>query len=226
MDGLRDMISKHPWLVFLAIGVVALIAYIQSRDNVATFAGDWEGVPAGGGPHPLDPNVAATQQAAIAAGHENIGTLASLILGVDTNDAQLENALTRTAAERDVSLRTIDASEQAALAQYASQEHVALSQIDANKEIESGRTIALLDATKYTSDQASEVARINADLSRYIADVEGRNTASSIASNERVALASGQYGKDIARAQANTSIVNNIVGAGRDLLHLLTLGFI
>lgn len=182
LGGISAEVEKHPGLFALAIGLVAILAYVQSRNSGPTYV---EGSYAGGGTAaPIDPAVAAIEQARINAGAENVQTLASLVGLENTNQNALSASLAQTGAARDVSLAQTAAERDAALAGIAAQHDVADRQINANET---------LGLNAQTVDLAT--ANINAAIQ-----------AQSIAANQDVEKTRLQFEKDMARAQDNTNL--------------------
>lgn len=241
MGGVGEVFEKHPWLIAGAIGLVALVAYLQSR-NAGTASDTREYTFAGGGTaRGIDPEAAAISQAAISAGVQNISAVAQLAGLYDTNRSALTGELARTSAERDTSLAGTGAARDTALAQTEAARTLGLSSISASLrsalfQTESNRDVALAGtaAQRDTSLAATAAQRdiayhgdetsITVNSARTAAEMEAARLTNAAqlaatAAQERAArLASDnqnfsiQASKDIARAQANAGIVNNVVG--------------
>lgn len=250
MGGVGDVFEKHPLLIAGAIGLVALIAYLQSR-NSGTATDTREYTFAGGGTAKgIDPEAAAISQSAINAGVANIGTIAQLAGLYDTNRSSLTGELARTSAGRDTSLAETYAGRDSSLAQTEAARTLGLSSISASLrsalfQTEASRDVALagtaaqrdtsLAATAASRDIAyhGDDAAIAINTARTSYDLEAARLThaaqiATTAAQERAAKLAAdnenfriQASKDITRAQANAGIVNNVVGTIGDIVSAL-----
>lgn len=248
LGGIGDVFERHPWLIGGLVLLVALIAYLQSRNSAPatteyTFAG-------GGTAKGIDPEASAISQAAISAGVANISTVAQLAGLYDTNQASLSGELARTGAERDVSLAQTSAARETSLAQTGAARTLGLASISANlraalfqteatrdvalagtaaqRETDLARTAAGRDIAYHSDDTSITIAQ-----ARTAADIESARLTQAarmaeINATERAnkLMADNmnfqtQAGKDIARAQANAGIVNNVIGTIGDIVSAL-----
>lgn len=235
-----EFLEKHPEAIGIAIAAVAALAYFSGGSSSSGTTDDGDITFTGGGvrANPMDPNQAAIDEARIAAGSANIGTLAALILGskesdnaltahmgdvsaaVQSSHDSLSASLAATAAGERVQTASIAGQLQAALASISAQRDTSLAQTQAGIDIahEQYSTAAAiagqysqdqLAAAKYTADASVQIAKYNSD-----ADYAAQQAA--IAANN----ANNATAKSIASGQQKTDIwtsvisgVGNIVGA-------------
>lgn len=246
MSGIGEVFEKHPYAIGAALVGVALLAYFTSQQSEPdtreyTFA-------AGGTPkHGIDPEASAISQAAIAAGERNVGTLAQLVLGMDTNaassrvelaDTEARRAvglsdiesgraqgLAQTEASRTVGLAGINANLRASLFDSQSRRDVSLAQIGADRDVGMAGISANRDIAFHRDDTELGIwgVRTQADIenTRITTDYQRDALAAQDRADKRAADNENfriQADKDKARAAANTSIVNNIVDVGKSVL--------
>jgi hypothetical protein len=145
-----EFLKKHPEMVGIAVAAVAIIAYMQSRNDAqAATTGDGGVTFTGGGVQaaPMDPNIAATDQARIAAGSQNVGILASLILG----ENQSNNAVTAALAQSHDALN-------AALASTAAGERTAVAATSASLQSQLAGIAAARDSALAQAQAAVDIA--------------------------------------------------------------------
>jgi hypothetical protein len=201
-----EVFRKHPLAITLAIVAVALIAWMASRGGSsststdgATFTG------AGGSTATTDPNAAATDQARIAAGTQNLGVIASLISSKETTMAEHDVAVTQANDALTASLAQTDAALRASLASTAATADVA------NRQTAAGVTIAGIQSQEQANAEAASAA-----IQKSINDAE----LAIAKQNADIANFEIQSQKDIARAGDNTSIVQGFIHFGEDVVNL------
>lgn len=192
--GVTEEFEKHPAWIAIAVVAVAIIALMQRRnstpsDTQYTFAG-------GGAAAPIDPSVAAIEQARISAGSQNIGIVAGLLGLENTNATALTGSLAQTSAAKDVELARTAAAE----------------------EVANAETSAQLYAAQGATAEQLTAAQITAGVQRALIDSQSATDAAAIQAQENVANFQTQAQKDIARAGDNTSIVQGVINVGEDLL--------
>lgn len=223
LGGLGGMIEKHPYVVGMAVAVVALIAYMQSRETApaaqsVSFAG-------GGAARGIDPEAAAISQSAIAAGSAGISTIAQLLAIQDTNHAALEGALANTFASRDVSLAATEAGRQASLAdteaglraslaQTEGQRDAALAASTASRDVGLAATSAAERAAQYNAEASIEAARVTAQIQTAQIQANAR-AGDQAAKNQEFAI---QAAKDRQRAESNSNIWGSVLNFAGDIL--------
>lgn len=214
LEEIAGEVKKNPAWLFAAVAVVALLAYLSSRNSVpqqATFAG-------GGAAAPVDPQAAAIEEAAIGAGQANVNTLASLIGQENSNQSALAGSLAQTSAARDTSLAQTEEQRVTSLAQTAATQAIDLAQIDAALQASTAQTAAGVTIAQGNNSATVQAASINSQSAQQIAQINAGTEAARIAAEQQVAQSQQQTSKDIARAQDNTNIFGDIVGVGKTLL--------
>lgn len=191
MGNVSELFQKHPWAIFAAIFVVALLAYLSSRNSTSgvsdtTFTGGGVIAP------PMDPNEAAIEQARISAGQANIGTLAALVLGSEQTNAELTASVTGTNASQEVADRQTNASQEVTDAQTAA--GVTVAGINANSQI---------TAARITANAQSALETIQANAADKAAAQQAQLQEATLANQ-----------KAIARAADNTSLVGDVIKVG------------
>jgi hypothetical protein len=238
MSDMTSLLKDHPLAVGGAVVAVAIIAYLQSRNNGSastssqgeSFAFSGESVAA-----PLDPGVVAIEQSAIAAGTSNFGTVAQLVGLQDSNRTALTSSLATTEAQRtvalagnqaamfateagrDVSLANIAASLRASLFQTEATRDTNLYQTRVTGEVSDRQTDAGLSAEQMRNAVNLQAYQISADTQRRQIDAQ-REAAILDANNRNFAI---QADKDKARAQDNTDLVSGLFKLGASLLAFL-----
>lgn len=222
LEGLSKEIEKHPALIALAVLVVALLAYLQAKNSPpsaqsVTFAG-------GGAARGIDPEAAAIEQSAISAGVANLGTIAQLVAEQDTNRTALTGHLADTSAAERTSLAGIAANQETADAATAAGVTVAGYNRDvslAGISAQQATTLAGISATQETTDAQTAagvtIASGNNATTLQAAQINAATQAAAIAAQsdaQKRADANQAFSiqaqKDIARANANSNIVNGI----------------
>lgn len=210
MGELGAFVQKHPVAIFAAVGIVALIAYMQSNSG-GSGGGDVSFVGGGVAPQPIDPGVTAIDQARIQAGSTNLSTLAQLILGEQTSTDSLNANEHQTDAALTASLANTSAALTSSLASTAASRDTSLA------------------ATQASVSENATNANVSTVIAGYTAQTQAAITAANLQSaqlahdTEQTAL---QFQKDTARATDNTSIVNNIVSTAGDVIKFLSFGFL
>lgn len=206
-----ETLEKHPWLMVVAIGVVALLAYMSSGSGGPSVATSTVG---GVIAPPQDPNAAAIQEAKIQAGQSNIGTFAALALGIQNASASLAASLAGTTAAQEVTDRQTNAAQDVTNRQTAAAQDVTNKQTAASVDVASVAASTQIQAANITA--GTQVA-----LAGLAAQAETQRAQDAYALQE--ATLANQ--KAIARAADNTSVVNGLVnglvGAGELLLAFL-----
>ncbi len=237
MSDMTSLLREHPLVVGGAVVAVALIAYMQSRNDSAPAASQGESFATSGESvaAPLDPGVVAIEQSAISAGSQNFSTVANLVGLQDSNRTALTSALATTEAQRtvalagnqaamfateagrDVSLANIAASLRASLFQTEASRDTAMYQTQVTGEVSNRQTDATLSAEQMRNAVNLQAYQISADTARRQIDAQ-REAAILDANNRNFAI---QAQKDIARAQDNTDLVGGLFKLGASLLAFL-----
>lgn len=212
MGELAAFVKEHPVAIFAAVGIVALIAYMQSQDT-SSPAGSSDVSFVGGGVtnRSIDPGVVSIEQARIQAGSTNLSTLAQLILGQDVSGNELQANEHQTDAQLTASL----ASTSAALTS-------SLAATQANKDTSLAATQASVAENSTNANAATVIAGYTAQAQAAITAANLR-TVELNAQNEATAL---QFHKDEARASDNTNITDTIVNGVVSVVKFLSLGFL
>lgn len=117
MGELAEFVKRRPELIGIAVILVAILAYWQSRNNPETVdSGDVTFTGGGVRANAVDPGVIALEQTRMESGSRNIGTLASLILGEEQTSAALEARRTEVDAALRSDLSRTEAGRQVGLA--------------------------------------------------------------------------------------------------------------
>lgn len=190
MSGFMQTLEEHPLVIgAVAIGVV-LLAFLHSSAGSSSSGG---GVTVyGSTSQPLDPNVAAIDEAQIAAGTTNISTIASVIGGINTTNAEETTSLASTQANLEASI----------------------AQTDAEQEVEDAQTAA--GVTINSQNNAANIAAANITATTQQQQIAAAAATAKGAQAVQVQL--GQFQKDIARAKDNTDLANSILGFGGKVL--------
>ncbi len=195
MSDATAFLKERPVLAGAIVLGVAVMAYLASRGSDSSTTTDYafRGDVAKG----IDPNAAAIEQAAIAAGTQNLATIANLAGLQDSNANALKAELAQTNAAKTVSLSSIAANLKAALFQTEASRDVSLAQ--------TGATVSIAEGANATQLRAAELN-------------DSFNRTSLAAQQQMYALHEGterfqiQSQKDIARANANAGIIGDIFG--------------
>jgi hypothetical protein len=197
MGELSSLISKHPWLVFVAVGIVVLIAWAQSHGGNGTQpSGDVTFTGGGVAPLPMDPNVAATDQARISAGTQNLSTIASLLLGTKQSGDALAASESNTSAALSSSLASTEAGLEVGLAQTKAGVDIASINAASAQSIAATTASAQTTAAQITAETQRQVTAANLQAAQMEIDAQNR---------------AAQYQKDIARAADNTNIFGDVL---------------
>lgn len=193
MGELAALVKKHPEFIGLAVIVVILLAYWQSRgnNNGATVPSDGSGGEVtftGGGVArpPLDPNAAAIQEAQIGANAANLTTLSQLWLG-----------LNEAAYARDVQQGQTSAGLTASLAQTEAQRTLGLDSGVTQRYVAGVQADEQLNALNVTSQMA--------------ANAQASNIQALQLDNQRQ-LEINATQRDIARVQAKRGFWDSLIG--------------
>lgn len=219
LDNINELANEHPYLIVGLVVLVAGFAYLSSRGRGSTQAVTF----AGGGAAPgIDPNAAAIEEAAIAAGTQNVGLIASLLGTKDTNASALSASLAQSSAARDIavtqandalqgSLAATSAQEEASLAQTAAQREAALAAISANQETTDAQTSASVTISGQQTAAQIAAAQLTADTQRAAITSSQQIAQQQIAAQLAAQNNTNQTAKNISRANNNTSIVQGIL---------------
>ena len=196
MGELAALVKKHPEFIGLAVIVVIVLAWMQSRNGGGSSpdysGGDVSFTGGGVGRAPLDPNAAAIEEARISAGSSNLTTLSQLYLGL--NQARFESDVEqgRTSASLSASLAQTEASRHAV--DVASMTDIAAARIGADEQLNALNVTSQMAANA----QASNIQAIQLDNARQL---EMNATA-----------------RDVARVQAKSSFWNNFITSAVDVV--------
>jgi hypothetical protein len=209
IESVGNTIKQHPLIVIGAIAVVLLLILIsRSGQQTATFAG-------GGAAAPIDPNAAAISEAAISAGQANLTEIAQLIGANHASDDDLASTLGQSHDALSASLAQTSAARDVSLAQTSAARDVSLEQIASNER-----------TTNYSTSVAAGVANNQTAAQLTAAQLTAANNRAAIDYQNQQALAALQTTKDVARAQDNTSIVDNVVNVVGGVVKALTFGLL
>jgi hypothetical protein len=203
MGELAAFVRKHPEAMGLAIIVVVILAYMATRGGAANGGGGDSNVTfTGGGVQaaPLDPNVAAVEEARISAGASNLTTLSQLVLGRQ-----------QAAYEADVAEGQTQASLAASLSQTEATRAVGLAAIEGQVSMNATNVAGDIQKTIYNTSAQTAQAAITA------------NTQTSIANANLAAIQdTNATQRDVSRVQAKSQFWHDTFGTveniGRDLL--------
>lgn len=222
MESLVSLVRKHPELIGVAVVLVALIAWMQSRQAEPAASGDVTFT--GGGVHgaELDPGVVAIEQSRIEAGSRNLGTLASLLLGQQQSSDALEAVQSQT-----------DAALAADLYRTGAARDVSLSGIEAQRTLGLAQTQASVDIAAGQNEAAITIAGKQYDAASYAAGLSAQTQAAITAANIRIAelekeraLEAYATERDTARVQAKSDFWGNLFGVVSNIGSALTFGLL
>lgn len=198
------LIKKHPELIGILVIAVIIIAYLQSRSGGGSApSGDVTFTGGGVAPLPIDPNVAAIQEAQIGANSANLSTLSQTLLGM--NEA---------AYARDVAEGQTSAALSSSLAQTEAQRTVGLAQIDSQTRIAQGQTAAQIEQARIGANEQLNAAAITSTMA---ANAESAQLAAIDLENQRQ-LEINATQRDIARVQAKSSFWKELVGGATGVI--------
>ena len=204
MGELAALVKKHPELIGVAVILVVIIAWFQSKGSGASSSsGDVSFV--GGGVHnaPVDPNVAAIQEAQIGANSANLTTLSQLWLGLNQASYARDVQEGQTGAALSASLAQTEASRVLGLASLETQSHIA--------DVQSGTTI---QTARIAADEQTTQANISRDTAQAVLNA---NLESERLNNARQ-LEINATQRDIARVDAKKSFWGNLFGGAESVL--------
>lgn len=223
MESLVSLVRKHPELIGVAVVLVALIAWMQSRQAEPAAAGG-DITFTGGGVHgaEVDPGVVAIEQSRIEAGSRNLGTLASLILGQQQSSDALEAVQSQT-----------DAALAADLYRTSAARDVGLSGIEAQRTVGLAQTQASVDIAAGESNAAIIIAGKQYDAASYAAGLSAQTQAAITAANVRIAelekeraLEGYATQRDISRVEAKSNFWGDLFGVVSNIGSVLTFGLL
>lgn len=166
MGELAALVKKHPELIGLAVIVVILIAYVQSKNGGASSSSpDDSGVTfVGGGVAnaTVDPNAAAIEEARIGANSANLTTLSQLWLGLNEAAYSRDVQEGQTSAALSASLAQTEASRVLGLANLETQSHIA--DVNSATTIQTARISADEQTTQANISRDTQQAILNANL--------------------------------------------------------------
>lgn len=198
MGELAALVKKHPEFIGIAVIVVIVLAYLQSRNNnsgtVSTDNGGGGDVTfTGGGVSraPIDPNVAAIQESQIAANSANLTTISQLVLGLKQSEFSRDVAEGQTSAALSASLAQTEAARHAV--DVASTTQIETARIGADEQ---------LNALNVTSQMAANASA---------AQIQ----AISLDNQRQLEINATQ--RDVARVQAKSSFWGNVIGGIVDI---------
>lgn len=203
MGELAQWVKDHPAAIGIAVVVVALLAYYQSKTDAPATDGELVVVGGGTGSREMDPGVVAIEQSRIDAGARNLGTLSSLILGRD-----------QTQAAAGVRYAEVDAARTTTLADITARRDVSMSSIAAQ-----------IDLANISAAQARELANINSSLQQYTANLTAQLTREN--AEREYAQAKLAYTRDlealatqrdVARVQAKSDFWGGAFGVVGDVV--------
>jgi hypothetical protein len=223
MESLVSLVRKHPELIGVAVVLVALIAWMQSRQAPAASGGD-DVTFTGGGVHgaEVDPGVVAIEQSRIEAGSRNLGTLASLLLGRQQSSDALEAAESQTDAALTADLYRTGAARDVGLAGIEAQRTVGLAQTQASVDISAGQNNASIIIAGRQYDAATLAAQLSAQTQ---AAITAANIRIAELEKER-ALEEYATERDVARVQAKSDFWGDMFGVVSNIGQVLTFGLL
>jgi uncharacterized protein (DUF1800 family) len=199
MGELAALVKKHPEMLGLAVIVVVLLAWFQSRKNGTGTPSDSGAVAFSGGGvtnATIDPNAAAIEEARIGANSANLTTLSQLWLGI--NEASFS---------RDVAEGQTSAALSSSLAQTEASRVVGLAQLDTQRDIANYETGAQIQTARISADVQTTQAQINSGTARALAD---SNVQALTLDNQRQAEINATQ-RDIARVEAKQGFWSNLI---------------
>lgn len=199
MGELAALVKKHPEFIGLAVIVVIVLAWMQSR-NGGGSAPDYSGGEVsftGGGVArpPLDPNAAAIEEARISAGSTNLTTLSQLYLGLNQASYERDIEQGRTSASLSASLAQTEAARHAV--DVASTTDIATARIGADEQLNALNVTSQMAANA----NAAQIQAISLDNARQL----------EINATQR----------DIARVQAKSSFWDRVIGGAVDVVKVI-----
>lgn len=221
MESLVSLLRKHPELIGVAVVLVALIAWMQSRQSEPAASGG-DVTFTGGGVHSgeVDPGVVAIEQSRIDAGSRNLGTLASLILGEQQSSDALEASQSQTEAALAADLYRTGAARDVGLSGIEAQRTVGLAQTQASVDIAAGQNNASVIIAGRQYDAATLAAQLNAQTQSAIT---AANIRIAELEKER-ALEGYATERDTARVQAKSDFWGNLFGVVSNIGTALSFG--
>lgn len=176
-------VERNPALILGAVGVVALLAYLSSRNS--SQAGTVEFTGGGSSPGTIDPTVAQIEESKDSTFASTFGVLSSYLLGSQQSSDALEAY--DISANRDIATANIGASRDVSIAGINANRDTSVAETNAN---------AAITGAKITADTQNRITAANISLATINKDVEDFRT---------------QANKDIERAKANAGIVGDVV---------------
>lgn len=214
MGELAEWVKEHPAAIGVAVVVVALLAFYQSKTEPQPTDGELVVVGGGTGSREIDPGVVAIEQARIDAGSRNLGTLSSLILGSE-----------QTREASGVRHSEIDASLTSDLARTESSRTTTLADITARRDVSMASVAAQIDLANISAAQARDLAGINSELQRYTSNLTAQLTRENAAREyEQAKLAYTRdlealaTQRDVARVQAKSDFWGDAFGVVGDVV--------
>lgn len=205
MGEMAALIKKHPELIGILVIAVIIIAYLQSRSGGGGAAPSGDVTFTGGGvaPLPIDPNVAAIQEAQIGANSANLSTLSQTLLGM--NEA---------AYARDVAEGQTSAALSSSLAQTEAQRTVGLAQVESQTTIARGQTAAQIEQARISANEQFNAAAITSTMQ---ANAESAQLAAIELENQRQ-LEINATQRDIARVQSKSGFWKELIGGATGVI--------
>lgn len=156
MGELGELVKKNPALVFFAIAVVVVLAYM-SRNNSAGASGDVSFSGGGERAPSLDPNVASVMEAQTSSATAEFQSLTGLVSGAHTTDAELEAEVAAINSQTTLGLAQTAASVEASRITSTTQQYIADAQVRAEQA-----AIAAQEKVALTQSQnQKDIARAN-----------------------------------------------------------------
>lgn len=207
MSSVSQIFEEHPLAIAGAIAVVAVLAYVSSRNQPATTTSTEYGFAGGGQAAPIDPNAAAIEEAAITAGSRGVSTIASLLGLEDTNNANLTASLAGTTAAAQVAETQSANALAASLAQTQAQRDTSLAETAAQQEVIDQQTQAGL--TLGTAQTAAQVQQAQIAATTQQAQIAAQQAAAVRASNNAAAAQKAQN-----KSNTTQEIISGVVKLG------------
>lgn len=203
------ILKRHPEVIGLAVVIVAIVAWYQSR-GTSSGSGSGDVTFTGGGVSAanVDPGVVSMEQSRIEAGTQNLGTIAQLVLGEQQSSDALEAVHTQADAALSADLARTGATRDVGLAQTEAQRQASLAQTQAGIDIASLQSSAYVTAAEIAAQITSQTqAAISASNIR-IAELE-RDQAATASATQR----------DVARVQSKSSFWGDLFDFGGNVVN-------